>query len=528
MSNAPYRRRRSWLWLPITLLVSLSAAVPVAYVTFPHVYRWRMIARVASDDLESRELGLRYVLTHAGRDEAVRRAAIARLDRLDDERFFQLAATLNLAGVWARPTVPDEAWFRWLSPLVGDANRESRILAAQRLADLSDLATDPRVVDRLKTLMGDADADVRLNALAAAAELAGAARFQQVDPAPLDALVTAATRDTEPRIARDAFIFVGLLDPASGVSANWQEAPPDVAMAIRWAATLDADSPPALPPDVPPDDPLALLFLLETQPVGERVVALTADMPPMVRLAAVAFTRDPDVRDLRPLFADEEPSMRDLACVVAAERFDREVVSDMAGELLRSYDDRDKMSGAMLCGLTGARPRAPVVDPATGQTLKEVDLLAYRLEHEDVWVVQQVLRLGLAMQGESVRDAEGRVLDIARLSDALLSMSQEVPLTTVLMAKLHLRDAGAWEYLLNPRGDERVDLLQLLDQQRWWRVLRRHVGEDGPGFSWWADPHVQRFQVEVLRNWYLVHRHRIRTEWGTATGSSTHGEAGQQ
>ncbi len=536
-------RRRSYTWLVASLLISMTAAVPLAYLTFPHIYRWRLLGWLDSDDLARRERALQYVMSQAPQDPRVLHGAVARLPRLADGPFVQLVTALNLAGLWHRPTIPDAAWFRWLDPLLTDAHPDARVLAAQRLADLHDLASDDRVIQRLTKLRGDADAHVRLNALAAAAELAGAARFRRLDPTALDALVLDATRDSEPRIARDAYIFVGLLDTASGVSANWREAPPDVAEAIVWAAAVrdHKDMSPRLlavaasargePPAVHPGDwppPLDALARYETATIDALDIEIAPDTPDMLRLAAVAVTKDPRSEDLQPLFASDEPSMRDLACVVAADRLTPQQQEQLAGELLRSFDDRRKMSGAILCGLTGVRPRAAFIDATTGQALREVDLLPYRLQHEKVWAVQQVLRLAMWMQGEEVVDAQGAVLDRRRVCPALLSTPQDVPLTTVLLAMLHMRDPAALEYLLNPRGEERVDLVELFDQQRWWRVMRRYLPAGHPDFWWWADAELERFQVDVLRNWYLVHRVRIRTEWNSPTGSRAHGEAGQQ
>jgi hypothetical protein len=551
-------RRRSYAWLVASLLVSLTAAVPLAFVTFPHVHRWRLLSGLDSNDLDTRERALQYVLARSPHDELVLRGAVARLTRLDDEPFFQLAKTLDMAGLWRRPAIPDEAWLRWLAPLIDDVTVEGRALAAQRLADLNDLATDPRIVQHVARLLADEQGEVRLNALAAAAELAGAARYRGLDPRPLDDLVLQATRDAEPRIAHDAYIFVGLLDPASGVSANWQDAPPSVARAIRWAATRTHPDQPlqwtTLPPpiDAPdvlrpwlnlPDAPrvavaghqammaIDALRVVESVEQGRVEIIITPEMPDMLRLAAVAATKTPSLDDLRPLFAHDEPSMRDLACIVAVKRFSPEQHEALAGALLRSFDDRDKMSGAMLCGLTGVRPRASIIDLATTLELREVDLLAYRLQHEDIWEVQQVLRLAVWMQGDEVRDSKDRTLEPRQLTAALLSMPDNVPLTTVLLAMLHMRDPAALEYLLNPRGEQRVDLVQLLDQQRWWRVLRHYLPDDAPGYIWWTDADADRFQVEVLRNWYLVHRVRIRDEWNStppASGSRSYGETGQQ
>lgn len=524
MARRASDRRRSYAWLIASLLLTTTAIVPLAWVTLPAVYRWRMLDRLDSADLDKRERALRWVASRAPLDPAAMQGVIGQLHRLEGEPFFQLVQTLHLAGLWERPTIPDGPWLAWLEPMTREPTAVARIIAAQRLADLGDLATDPRVVSLVERLLGDADADVRINALAAAAELAGAARYLGQDAASLDALVVAATRDPEPRIRRDAFLFVGLLDPSSGVSANWLSAEPEVAAAIVWAASRTN-------PDQPlPDEALALiagridlteapeplrrLAALEEAAVGEAVVEIDPQMPDMLRLAAVAVTADPRPQDLRPLFFAAEPSMRDLAAIVAADRFTPTQNEALAGELLRDFDDHARMGGAILAGLTGVRPTATPIDLTTGRPGETVDLLAYRLGHAREWRLRQVLRLALWMQEREseVLDDEGKPMDVARLARILLSMPQDVPLTSVLLAMLHRRDPAALDFIFNPRGQEQIDLIELFDQQRWWRVMRRYLPRDAPPFDGWARPDVARLQVEALRNWYLVHRFRLRTQ----------------
>ena len=55
-----------------------------------------------------------------------------------------------------------------------------------------------------------------------------------------------------------------------------------------------------------------------------------------------------------------------------------------------------------------------------------------------------------------------------------------------------------------------MDLIDLLVHKRWWRVLKKYLPADAPlDLSLWADEEVQQFQIDVLRNWYLLESARI-------------------
>ncbi|MCA9310320.1 MAG: hypothetical protein KDA21_03890, partial [Phycisphaerales bacterium] len=81
--------------------------------------------------------------------------------------------------------------------------------------------------DLLERLVASTDADVRI----AAAEY-GVMRFG----ADAEAMVAPLLEDAEPRVARRAWLLMALLDPASGYTARWREAPPAVGEAILFAS----------------------------------------------------------------------------------------------------------------------------------------------------------------------------------------------------------------------------------------------------------------------------------------------------
>jgi hypothetical protein len=127
-------------------------------------------------------------------------------------------------------------------------------------------------------------------------------------------------------------------------------------------------------------------------------------------------------------------------------------------------------------------------------------LLAEREVVEDIWTVAMVQRLGLWMAGDDT------AIDIPATS--LLTRS-DLPKTTIILAMLHRKDYAALNALLNPRGETGFDLVELLDQSRWWWVLSRYLPDDAPPVWVWADSDLEQFQIDVLRDWYLTHRQRL-------------------
>jgi hypothetical protein len=640
-SKVPVRVR----WLIASVLLVLTAVVPLSFVVLPRVYRAMMIARLTSDNPAQREAALNFVVQRAGGDPAVFQGAVGRLDVPDEGNFIQIVLALDRANMWQRGPIPDDAWLRWLGVLARDPDLESRILAAQFLANLPDLAADPRVADALQHLIEDDSAEVRLNAMTAAGELAGAAAVTHGLEArrPFERMIAALRSDPAPKTARHAWIILGLLNPVSGLTAEWDKHPPEVAEAILWAALVtnpDRPAPaiaalqsesadpgvrrmaayvlhlsaqpeatralrdaldhaltdpakadarlvwrillamPPAPADAQAGDPGTIAAIEKTFPrtgkdedaamplrlaaahragpwlaahpdasfwndpafgdplfklaalEGARLpgagatlpgatlpgvdLAVAEDAPPLVRLAAVAAAREPTPDGLRGLFQSDVSTLRDLACVVAADRFSKDQNGALAGTLLKRFDDESKMSGAILAGLTGVRPTGVIRDPLRpNEPGKTIDLLEYRAENEPTWAVKQVINLGLWMQGRPTTETG----DTATLAEGLLTRD-DVPRTTVLLAMLHVHRAEALDFLFNPRGQPTVDLAELFDQLRWWRALGRDLPADAPPFWAWADPDLEAFQVEVLRDWYLVNRYRLHHEPWSAKGGS--------
>src|SRR5690606_6752562 len=199
----------------------------------------------------------------------------------------------------------------------------------------------------------------------------------------------------------------------------------------------------------------------------------------------------------------ELSAVRDLACVLAAQRLDPDQRLRLAGSLLRDLDNHARMAGAILVGLTGVRPTATLRSPRAGddQSGQQVDLLGYVAEYPHP-VLHQMTRLAEWMLLPQL-DEGSHYTGIAMLS------RPDLPTSSILLAMLHRGQPEAVDYLLVPRGEPDLPFLQhLLIELRWWRVLRQYLRDDAPELWLWGDAAVQSFQLELLREWWLLNRQR--------------------
>jgi hypothetical protein len=295
------------------------------------------------------------------------------------------------------------------------------------------------------------------------------------------------------------------------------------------------------------------LAALEGATPGRFGVELAPGQPELIQAAATWVAKEPDLVALRRLMHHEHPAIRDLGCLIAAERVQPRLLEPMIIDLLNSFFDRDKISGAVLAALTG----------------QQTKLLRKKTRHEDVWHTRQMMKIALW----SIRDETSDVLGEWERRDDWgpnMLVRKDLPTTTMLLLLLHRGHPMAMEYLLNPRGDEvtfhpemfdpdkarvrlsgpmapltedelreaardlgmseqqmeealaeqpieqieeepmplePVGLRELFERYRWWRLLERFLPEDAPDLWLWADHDLMQFQVDVLRNWYLIRRH---------------------
>lgn len=233
---------------------------------------------------------------------------------------------------------------------------------------------------------------------------------------------------------------------------------------------------------------LALAALESPARLNDVASADFADTSELIHLLAVR--REPTVNPamLLPFMASDTPTVRELACMIAIDRLNEADLSELVRRSLLSFEDSAKMAGALLAGLTDSRPTREVGS-------QQVDLLTDRMEHEDIWAVKQVMRLGLWMQG--------RLPEMDSTAANLLSRN-DIPRTHVLLAMLHRGDRTAYEVLFAPRGEPGIDLLQLLSGERWWYILRRYLPTSAPPLPLWADDDWKQMQIAILRDWYLL------------------------
>lgn len=272
-------------------------------------------------------------------------------------------------------------------------------------------------------------------------------------------------------------------------------APIAIAISYRLGTRYSFPPKPVTQPGDTPTRPLAdqlsLLAALEGQKDGQSDGPIPDDAPELTRLTWVARKTAPLPEDFMPFCMSEDSMLRDLACVAAADRLDLGQINALVTLLLRDFDDRAKMSGAILAGLTNSRP------PTRGENGEPSDLVLDKVNAEDVRPVMQVMRVGLWMQG--------RAPDMEKVIDGLFGRP-DMPRSTLLLALLHGKSPIPFDYILNPRGDPPFDLVDYFDTQRWWRIASRYLPADAPPFWVWGDRELEEFQIDVLRNWYLIHR----------------------
>jgi hypothetical protein len=255
------------------------------------------------------------------------------------------------------------------------------------------------------------------------------------------------------------------------------------------------------------DDPVAWLAQVEGVPRAveqKRGAGMTIAPPPdaheQVRMAILRAAVEPKSEDFLPLLLSEKSAVRDQACILAAGRLPTEQVAALVRRLMKPldkrdpfapvyrYDDSAKRSAAILAGLTGV----------------EADLLlrmAGDFEHRRG--VIEIIQLGLWMQHQRIAGAP----DMAARAAQLL-YRDDLPASTVLLALLHRKSPAALDYLLTPRGDQNPRLLKLLDEDRWWFVLDHFLPQDAPRLWVWADNDLARFQLDLLRDWYVLNRRK--------------------
>lgn len=448
--------RRFLIGSILSVLVAAGITVLAAIYFTDDIVRWTMLGRLCSDDTQTRQQAISYVVRNQ-EDPAVVAGVTAMLDGADDACFDTLVSTLSAIGAWG-PNV-GKAWVRYLQRRVDSGVPVQRASIAVDIGRIlwqrGPYRDDPRIRSLVEKLLHDEDADVRFNALSAAAVLDEPLRRQYV---------AAMVDDPVDIIARHARIMLDLID---------HPIQPDAA----------APSPDAL---AEASDTVKRLAQLESMATNSVPVAIAPDMPDLIRLQAVRVSTAAEPDDLLRVFESDQPTTRDLACLIALKRFTPEQCRELAKQLIGSFVDNQRLAGAILGGM---------VPP-------DEDLMRFmhiRAEQGGHWVMAQHYHLGLMMQGETVTGFD----------PVMLLANQKMPRTTVTMALMHMGRLQGVDWLLNPLGEPPVALHLLFDQLRYWPVIRRYL-PGAPPFSMWVDVQAQKRQIDVIRDWYLIYRPGLR------------------
>ena len=198
------------------------------------------------------------------------------------------------------------------------------------------------------------------------------------------------------------------------------------------------------------------------------------------QLPSAPADRSYDEAEIRRLLESPDAPLRDVGCVLAA----RDLPVDVQEALIEAYlagDTTRKITGALLAGVTGRK----------NAWLAEV------LEEQSDWVAARGIWVGMWMHGKGPYGDFTPRSHLAR---------DDLPRSSLIMALLSKPDADAYEALLNPVGEAPDDLIPLLEDYGWWRVLNHYLLEGAPRWVPTDDPALQQYQADLLRDWYLVNR----------------------
>lgn len=220
------------------------------------------------------------IVAQAGRD-----AYLAHLETEDGAALLKYVAALNGAGLWGASVTRPALYNRWLEALAGAKGADTRDWAITLIRTRA--GQHPELCDLLLRLTKDADPAVRLAALHAATEWAHAGA--SVKPAFAAALRDAAS-DTDPAVAREAWLTLGLLGGAPpAVPAHLGQLPSPVAEAAY--ATLAK----ARPHDAQLAEQLvSILKARDTQAVSAAHALTLLDVPAAKQALATLLEKPAD------------------------------------------------------------------------------------------------------------------------------------------------------------------------------------------------------------------------------------------
>lgn len=227
------------------------------------------------------------------------------------------------------------------------------------------------------------------------------------------------------------------------------------------------------------------LARLEAAPVASlNIPRINEHWPYLTLIYAVRASKNAVPDDLMPAFNADVPAMRQLGCLIAIERFQPAQLNALTEKLLKSYWDNQRIAGCLLAALRGTH----------------VDLLRKRSAVEQQWHVKQCFEMALLMLGDNP-DYAG---DLSGLM-----VRKDIDRHFIYIAMLRTGDRTVLDDLFIPFGGDGGRLRAILDDKRFHPFLKMHL-PDMPPFWLWADPALQQFQTDVIRDWYLIHRPDLR------------------
>ncbi len=444
-------------------LLCASALTVAALYYSDDLIRWVYMRRLYSSNEETRASGLSFIYRHR-EDPRIAETAKWMLDGADPDSFDKLVDAMGTIGQWGPQF--ERSWVRYLVERAPRVTPERRRGIAAEFARMiwqrQPAFDDPRIEATVRQMLKDADGGVRLNAVTAAAVMPDRAKAIEM----LRPLGT----DSEPVVAWHASIMLKLLQGLS-TDEGTEPGPPDSALASAKE-----------------------LARLERLPTASQTdVELPDGQAPLSLLQAVRVSKTSKPEDLLPVFEAGQSTIRDYAVWTAIERFTPAECRGLAEQLIGSFDDNQRMAGAMLAGVL----------PADAVDKKLSEMLTVRQQSPGTWNVLQHYNLALTMRGQK----------IDKFDTADLLLRPDFPKSTTVMGLLQLGRIEGADWLLNPLGEPPMKgtegLRQLFDTFRYWPVFH-HYFPDAPSLWLWAEPAVQRKQIEVIRDWYLLNRNRLK------------------
>jgi hypothetical protein len=228
------------------------------------------------------------------------------------------------------------------------------------------------------------------------------------------------------------------------------------------------------------DQHLAELFRLERADPGSLDIREVEGLPVLQQVLSVRAARLPDPNWLEEAWVYEDPAVRDLAVLFAAQRFDADELDHLIIKLLDDLNDDAKRSGAVLSALSG----------------RQLDVLQQRAAIEDVESVRQIMRVSLWSVGRD--DGMTPMLPTLLQRDGF-------PATTTLLLMLHADDSRTLDTLLAPDGLTHDELRHLLIERRFIWVLRSTYPAL-PTVDVWDPAGILDQQLAGLHAYYWLHR----------------------